>query len=196
MRTRQEIALAINLLDEYGGKYKRSQIGVLHDRMTESQVFDIYVSNYVGDEKDEALFFAVREAAQYVAGKLTIQELMPNLPDGILERQVLHEEKNEETFTLSRRDYMALIQRINKLEKQILSMRKESTIVSITQSGQDYISQTEAARYIGCTRSALEKWRHKGAIVGYRSGNHLYYRRSELDVCPTIINYKEKKNNE
>lgn len=196
MRTRQEIALAIDLLDEYGSEYKNAQANVLHDRMTESDVFDIYVSNYSGDGRNESLYYAVRDAAQYVAGKLTIQELVPNLPDGILERQVLHEEKNEETFTLSRCDYMALVQRINKLEKQILSMRKESTIVSITQSGQDYISQTEAARYIGCTRSALEKWRHKGAIIGYRSGNHLYYRRSELDVCPTIINYKEKKNNE
>lgn len=56
MRTRQEIQTALHLLDQYGGEHKDAQTDVLHNRMTESQVFDTYVSTAPGDERNEARF--------------------------------------------------------------------------------------------------------------------------------------------
>jgi hypothetical protein len=107
MRTRQEIQTALHLLDQYGGEHKDAQTDVLHNRMTESQVFDTYVSTAPGDERNEARFFAARDAAQYVSGRLTLEELIPDLPDGVWEnlmRQKEEYEAEETTATVSLKD--------------------------------------------------------------------------------------------
>lgn len=194
MRTRQEIALALDLLDEYGNEYKNAQANVLHDRMTESQVFDTYVANYPGDQRNEALYFAVRDAAQYVSGKLTLQELIPNLPDGTLEELARQKEEYEaeETVTVTLKDFHALVRRIDELEAQINALKgvKGKTL---PESGEkDYMNQLEAARYIGCARCTLKDWHQKGLVAGHKQNGHTVYSRKELNASNTVKSYRRK----
>ena len=155
MRTRQEIQTALHLLDQYGGEHKDAQTDVLHNRMTESQVFDTYVSTAPGDERNEARFFAARDAAQYVSGRLTLEELIPDLPDGVWEnlmRQKEEYEAEETTATVSLKDYRNLLKRVERLERR-LGLRAEinkATRKDASEAPSDLISQAEACRLLGC----------------------------------------------
>lgn len=195
MRTRQETALAIDLLDEYGNEYKNEQANVLKDRLTESQVFDTYVSNYCGDQRNEALYFAVREAAQYAAGKITLQELIPNLPDGTLEelaRQQEEYEAEEETVTVTMKDFRTLVRRIDELEAQVNALGGVKGKTPPESGEKDYMNQLEAARYIGCARCTLKDWHQKGLVTGHKQNGHTVYSRKELNASNTVKSYRRK----
>lgn len=194
MRTKQEIGLALDLLDEYGNEYKNVQANVLHEHMTESQVFDIYVSNYSGDERNEALFYAARDAAQYVSGKLTLQELIPNLPDGVVEELMLQKKEHEaeETATITMKDFRALVRRIEELEVEVATLRGVKNKAGLPSEKADYMNQLEAAEYIGCARCTVKNWHRKGLVIGHMQGAHVFYSRKELDVNNTVKSYRRK----
>lgn len=196
MRTKQEIGLALDLLDEYGGKYKEAQANVLHDRMTESQVFDTYVSNYPGDQRNEALYFAVRDAAQYLSGKLTLQELIPNLPDGRMEDLMRQkEEAAEETVRVSLKDFRNLLKRVERLERR-LGLRAEinkATRKDTTGAPSDLISQAEACRLLGCGKSTIKRWADKGLVTGYLKGKSVCYSKRGLMHSEVVKEYKLSK---
>lgn len=196
MRTKQEIGLALDLLDEYGGGYKEAQANVLHDRMTESQVFDTYVSNYPGDQRNEALYFAVRDAAQYLSGKLTLEELIPNLPDGRMEDLMRQkEEAAEETVTVSLKDFRNLLKRVERLERR-LGLRAEinkATRKDTTGAPSDLISQAEACRLLGCGKSTIKRWADKGLVTGYLKGKSVCYSKRGLMHSEVVKEYKLSK---
>lgn len=195
MRTKQEITLAIDLLDEYGNEYKSAQADVLHDRMTESQVFDAYVSNYSGDQRDEALYFAVREAAQYAAGKITIQELIPNLPDGTPEEPAKQKKEAEDVITLSGREFRNLMKRIERLERR-MGLRSEVNKVlrkDAAEAPSDLISQAEVCRLLGCGKSTIKRWADKGLVTGYKKGTNVYYSKRGLMHSDVVKEYRISK---
>lgn len=194
MRTRQEIFVAVNLLDLYGGKYKRSQIGVLKDRMTESQVFDLYVTNYSGDKRNEALYFAVRDAAQYVSGKITLEELIPDTQDGAAENLMCEfkECEAEEAVVITMKDFRTLVHRIDELEAQVKALRGVKDKAGLPSEKADYMNQLEAAGYIGCARCTLKDWYQKGLVIGHKQGAQVFYSRKELDANNTVKSYKRK----
>lgn len=183
MRTTKEIALAINLLDQHGGEHKRAQMGVLKDRMTESQVFDTYVSNYAGDGRNEALYFAVRDAAKYVAGKLAIEELVPDLPDGAPDEPV-KQQKEEEKITLTLSEFNGLLKRVSNLELQVKGLMQPK----------DEVNQSEARKYIGCSEDLLRQWTKAGKVqAAPGKGKQLIYRISELSHNATVQEYWKKR---
>lgn len=194
MRTKQEIDLALDLLDEYGNEYREEQARVLRDRATESQVFEAYVANYPGDQRNEAVYFAVRDAAQYVSGKLTLQELIPNLPDGVVEELMLQkkEYEAEETATITMKDFRALVRRIEHLEEQVEALSGVK-IKSKLPPEEDYLNQLETAAYLGCARSTLRNWLAKGLITGHKRGAYIVYSRRELNANPTVKAYRRQK---
>lgn len=194
MRTKQEIDLALDLLDEYGNEYREEQARVLRDRATESQVFEAYVANYPSDQRNEAVYFAVRDAAQYVSGKLTLQELIPNLPDGVVEELMLQkkEYESEETATVTMKDLRALVHRIEELEVEVATLRGVKDKAGLPSEKADYMNQLEAAEYIGCARCTIKDWHRKGLVIGHKQGAHVFYSRKELDVNNTVKSYRRK----
>ena len=196
MRTKQEIGLAINLLDKYGGEHKRSQMGVLHDRMTESQVFDSYVSNYSGDNRNEALYFAVRDAAQYVAGKLTLEELIPDMPDGALE-ELMRQKEEAEAEEVSKDTSGEVLNRLALLEIELNNIRKE---ISGNKSGSRQctiyarlVTADEAAGEIGCCERTFNRWLNRGLFTGYSRKGVVYYDMNELENLPLIQKFKKQE---
>lgn len=194
MRTKQEIDFALDLLDEYGGEYREEQARVLRDRATESQVFEAYVANYPGDQRNEAMYFAVRDAAQYISGKLTLQELIPNLPDGVVEELMLQKKEHEaeETATITMKDFRALVHRIEELETEVAALRGVKDKAGLPSEKADYMNQLEAAEYIGCARCTIKDWHRKGLVIGHKQGAHVFYSRKELDVNNTVKSYRRK----
>ena len=198
MRTRQEIQTALHLLDQYGGEHKDAQTDVLHNRMTESQVFDTYVSTAPGDERNEARFFAARDAAQYVSGRLTLEELIPDLPDGVWEnlmRQKEEYEAEETTATVSLKDYRNLLKRVERLERR-LGLRAEinkATRKDASEAPSDLISQAEACRLLGCGKSTIKRWADKGLVTGYLKGKRVCYSKHDLMHREVVKEYKLSK---
>ncbi len=194
MRTKQEIGLALDLLDEYGGGYKEAQANVLHDRMTESQVFDTYVSNYPGDQRNEALYFAVRDAAQYLSGKLTLEELIPSLPDGILEDLMRQKEEAEEEG--SKNTPEQVLNRLALLEIELNNIRKE---ISANRFGNQcaiyarLVTADEAAGEIGCCERTFTRWANRGLFAGYNRKGVTYYDMNELENLPLILKFKKQE---
>lgn len=182
MRTNKEITLAIRLLDQHGGEYKNEQARVLREHMNESQVFDAYVASYCGDERNESLYFAARDAAKYVAGKLTLEELISDLPDGAPEE--LAKQKKEEKITLARSEFNQLVERISNLELQVKALMQPK----------DEVNQSEARKYIGCSEVLLRQWTKEGKVqAAPGKGKQLIYRISELSRNPTVQEYRKKR---
>ena len=196
MRTKQEINLAIDLLNEYGGEFCREQAHVLRNRMSESQVFEAYVYNMPQEQKNEALFFAARDAAQYISGKLTISELIPNLPDSVSE-ELMQQKKEEEkdTVTLSYREFQNLQKRVERLERR-LGLRAEINKVTrkdAAEAPSDLISQAEVCRLLGCGKSTIKRWADKGLVTGYKKGKNVYYSKHGLMRSDVVKEYQATK---
>lgn len=62
MRTNKEISRAAVLLRRKGDRTSLIQAEVIEKRLTEKAVFELYVTNVPAEEKDEAAFFAARDA--------------------------------------------------------------------------------------------------------------------------------------
>ena len=97
MRKQSEINRAIAYLEERNyDPICRIQREVLEEKRSESWVFNRYVRDVPEDEQNETLFYAARDAAMFLSGKIGISSICPDLEDGPEEEQEL-----EETITLS-----------------------------------------------------------------------------------------------
>lgn len=191
MRTKQEIKRAVAILRQKGDALSLAQAAVIEYQRTESWVFAHYVQNVSADEKDETTFFAARDAARYVAGGIALEELIPDATD--------YPEVPQNCISLN--EIMVpvelierLIDRIESLEKKIDTLtEKESKDAAYTRiadhSKDDFMTQDEACKYVGCTKDTLISWRKKTFVKGYRKGAHVYYSQSELDASPTVQNF-------
>lgn len=137
------------------------------------------------EERDEEAFFAARDAAQFVAGKIGISAICPELED--------EPEEDEETITLSRSEYEKLLKRLERVERRLglrsqinIESRKPISMANAT----DLINQAEACKYIGCGKSTIKRWADKGLIAGYTKGQQVFYSKSELDKSKVVIEHR------
>lgn len=184
MRTQEELNEALLMLGDVDTPESHAQWEVIEGRHTESWVFDKYVRNVSDEEKNERLFYAARDAAQFVAGKVELDALMT-------EKQ----ESDERPKTVVTDELLAMmLHRIEKLETQVRILKGEKQKRSYRKASDyakgDFMTQTEAYRYIGCSQCTIIKWTNKGMLKGYRKGQHLYYKKSELDSNPVVQNFK------
>lgn len=195
MRTKQETERAVAILRQKGDALSLVQAAVIENRRAESWVFINYVQNVSKEEKDEATFFAARDAARYVAGGIALEELIPDAETyaaAPIETQKLP--VPEGTIQM-------LIKRIDALEKQVKTLeagRKKTVVrkqslcktIAIDQLKSDHIMQAKAVKYIGCVKNTLMAWARKGLINRYSNGGRFYYSKSEIDKNATIQAYK------
>ncbi|MFR5958494.1 MAG: hypothetical protein ACLUHA_01650 [Bacteroides stercoris] len=79
MRTKNEIKQAVAILTRKADRLSLVQAGVLQGGMTEQQVFQKYVMEVAEENRDEAVFFAARDAARFSAGHIGLEELIPDV---------------------------------------------------------------------------------------------------------------------
>ncbi|MCD7926672.1 MAG: DNA-binding protein [Bacteroides sp.] len=157
MRKQAEITHAICILRQKGDDASLVQVGILEDKRTEAWVFDNFVKNVSEEHKNENLFFAARDAARYLAGRIELEELLP----GIITESIESEENHDSSkMTYVDSDLiLRLIEQVNRLENKIDNLLKEPDYktrlnkadVNIT----DFVNQTQACEFIGCSRVTL-----------------------------------------
>lgn len=193
MRSPAEINQAISYLKGKGGRIAEEQIRVLSKQMTESQVFQTYVVNVGEENKDEALYFATREAAQYLAGKLTIEELIPGyetvvpVGDVTIAGRIV-----SDTMTLSLDDFKTLLKRLDDQEQRIRQLekwtgkkrtayRRDRDPMPIGVDQKNMLNQRTACTYLGIGKNTIKKYADMGLLNAYQYGRYVYYSKKELE---------------
>lgn len=193
MRKQSEINRAIEHLKACNDNVSRIQLEVLETKRSESWVFNRYVRDVPEDEQNETLFYAARDAAMFLSGKIGISSICPDLEDGPEEEQEL-----EETITLSLSEYKKLLLRLDRVERR-LGLRVGDVAPAprkdISEAPDDLIGQADACRLIGCGKTTIKRWANKGLITGYQKGRSVYYSRRELIGSPVVRDYKDSKSN-
>lgn len=196
MRTNSEIKQAISCLNTKGDRTAAEQINVLHARMTESKVFQAYVVNVGEDNRDEAMYYACRDAAQFLSGTLSLCELTGMSAEECASVQEVN--MPADIITLSREDYDTLIARIERLEKWTGFKRKEEAgslvpkPLPLNMDITKLMSQNEACKLLRCGKNTIKRYASRGLIRSYKKGKNTYYIRQEL--IDKIINRKMADN--
>lgn len=203
MRTKQEINRAIAVLNHKTDRLSLVMAEVLQARMTEQQVFEKYVLHISEPDRDEAVFFAARDAARFSAGHIGLEELIPDVQtmtaaDFNMVGALGVVDEESDTMLLSRKEFNKLLARIEQLEEKIERLCKQrSREIAYKQTPSadkdDFIIQDAACKYIGCSKVTIHSWTRKGLVKGYRKGAHVYYSKSELDANPTVLNFRKLK---
>lgn len=190
MRKQSEINRAIEHLKACNDNVSRIQLEVLETKRSESWVFNRYVRDVPEDERNETLFYAARDAAQFLAGKIGISSICPDLED--------EPEEEEETITLSLSEYKKLLRRLDRVERRLglrVGSLEKVPRKDISEAPDDLIGQADACRLIGCGKTTIKRWANKGLITGYQKGRSVYYSRRELIGSPVVKDYKDSKSN-
>lgn len=197
MRKNQEINKAVAILRKKGDLVSLEQASVLSDRLNDRSVFDKYVAGVAEADRNEGIYYACRDAARFLKGELTLNELIPDHEqeeDDIIEPA-------EEMITITASEFKELLRRVERLERRAglqkkiaVTKRKRVEDASID----DLISQIEACKYVGCSKTTIKRWADNGFITGYQKGLNVYYSKRELDRSAVVkehrLNRKEEKN--
>ena len=192
MRKQSEIHRAIEHLKSYNDASSRIQVEVLEMKRSESWVFNQYMRDVPEDERNETLFYAARDAAQFLAGKIGISAICPDIEDEP------EEEEEEDTITLSLSEYKKLLRRLDRVERRLglrVGSLEKVPRKDISEALDDVIGQADACRLIGCGKTTIKRWANKGLITGYQKGRSVYYSRRELIGSPVVRDYKDSKSN-
>ena len=145
-------------------------------------------------KKDDTFFFALRDAARYVAGGLELGELIPDAD----EYKISNDEFYQEAKAVSEREFRAMERKVNLLEELVNELLQASRIRIENKevpeaSRTDFINQSEAARYVGCRKETLRGWSMRGFITAYSMDGVVHYSKSELDASPAVRHYRTVK---
>lgn len=196
MRKSQEIDRAIAILQKKGDKLSNVQIEILKNRRNEVWAFEHYIKNSSNTNRDEVAYCAARDAAKYLNGKLGLAELIPNV----------------EVYTINTKDVTEQLPSQNEMWKMIKELTNRVELLEMANSPQkdfnihtpnqqggkqefddsEYMLQSLAYKYIGCSLTTLKSWKKKGAIPFYRKGGRIYFKKSDIDNNPVLNQYKSK----
>lgn len=192
MRTKQEINQAVAILCHKADRLSLAMATVLQGGMTEHQVFQKYVVEVSDTERDEAVFFAARDAARFAAGHIGLEELIPDVQsitaaDFVAAGALGVVDEESDTIMLSRKEFNRLLARIERLEQWTGLRRKaapgDCTPLPLPDDADmdDLMKQNEACRYLSCGKNTIKGYASRGLVHSYRKGKFTYYSRRELD---------------
>ena len=196
MRTKQEINRAVAILNKKADRISLLQAATLEAGRSESWVFATYVTSVPEAAKDEAAFYACRDAARFAAGRLTLEELIPDAEKYPVEAVQAMQKKERQKVSYA--EYQSLQRQVKVLEGLVDELMKErrqrSEYQKLPDTGRaDFISQLDATEYVGCSRETLGAWQRKGLITGYRKAGRVYYSKSELAGSTVVQNFRKIK---
>lgn len=182
MRKQQEINRAAAILRKKGDRISVAQAEVLEQKRTETQLFKEFVMSVGEEKKDEQFFYALRDAARYVAGGMELEDLIPDADKYPVDEQA---GTDAGSVTLSRKEYNDLLVRIGRLEQWIGLSRKPATLKPVEMPEEmdmaDMLKQNEACAYLECGKNTIKKWAAKGLVHAYQKGKYVYYSKKEID---------------
>lgn len=186
MRKQSEINRAIEHLKAYTDAASRIQVEVLEMKRSETWVFNQYVRDVPEDERNETLFYAARDAAQFLAGKIGLSSICPDLEDE-------PEEEQDENITLSLKEYNNLLKRLERVERK-LGLKSQINRISrklVSEADpEDLMSQADACRYIGCGKTTIKRWADRGFLTGYKDGQRIFYSKKEIDKSKVVKEHR------
>lgn len=186
----------LNALREKGDPVSLEQCRVIENRWTDREVFSHYLSGKSEEERDMNLYWACRDAAQFVHGNLEAATLVPDLYGMPREEEDSMEPDTGETVTLSRKDFNDLLRRIEKLERWTgLKRRAEPARLKPLPQGADradYVNQNEACRLLGISKRSMRGYADRGEVKAWQDRKFVVYLRKDIlklkaqkqqDVC-------------
>lgn len=194
MRKNQEIDKAIAILQKKGDKLSNVQIEILKNRRNEVWAFEHYIKNASNTNRDETAYCAARDAAKYLTGKLGLAELIPNVEEYTIDTKDVAEQlpSQDEMWKMIKE----LTNRVELLEMANSPQKDFNIYTSNLQEGKqefddsEYMLQSVAYKYIGCSLTTLKSWKKKGVIPFYRKGGRIYFKKSDIDNNPVLNQYK------
>lgn len=183
MRKQSEINRAIEYLRSYNDAESRIQVEVLEQKRSETWVFNQFVRD-VQDESNGNLFYAARDAAQFLAGKIGISAICPDLED-----EPEEEGEQEETITLKVSEYKNILKRLDSIEKKL---RLKSGQAAPVKDISDLIGQADACRLIGCRKDVIKRWANKGILTRYQNGRSVFYSKREILESLVVKDFMNK----
>ena len=182
----------LNALREKGDPVSLEQCRVIENRWTDIEVFNHYAAGKSDEERDMNLYWACRDAAQFVHGNLEAATLVPDLYG--MPQEEADKPDTGETVTLSRKDFNDLLRRIEKLEYWTgLKRRPESTRLPLlpdTVDMADYMQQHEACKLLGYTKKKIRGCADRGELKAWQKSRYVYYLRKQVEC------YKQKMDKE
>ena len=193
MRPVKELKYALKHLEQLPDSPERqAQMEVIRNCHSEKKVFDLYVQK--AEEKNESLFYAARDAAQFVAGKLELSTLLDtDIAETYTETEPVAEEVKEEKVTVSKAYLELLEQRLERLEVRLLKIEGIKSLVK--EKEPNSLTSGEVCYYVGCSRDTLMRWTREGTVKAERRGKNYYYPVEELmenEVVRKFIRNKKK----
>ena len=189
MRPTKELKQALEQLSlQADSPERQAQIEVIRNCHSERKVFELYVMK--AEVKNESVFYAARDAAQFVAGKLELETLLgmdvPPVED--------EPEPEEEKVTVSKAYLEELERRIEQMEIKMLKIEGIKKLVQ--DDHEESLTFPEVCYYIGCSRDTLTRWTKEGILNAEKRGRYYYYKSSDLinsSVVRTFIRNKRKQ---
>lgn len=176
----------LNTLREKGDPVSLEQCRVIENRWTDIEVFNYYAAGKSDEERDINLYWACRDAAQFVHGHLDAVTLIPDLYSMPRKEKEEMESDTCETITISRKDFNDLLRRIEKLEYWTgLKRRPESTRLPLlpdTVDMVDYMQQYEACKLLGYTKKKIRGCADRGELKAWQKNRHVYYLRKQVEL--------------
>ena len=160
----------LNALREKGDPVSLEQCRVIENRWTDIEVFNHYAAGKSDEERDMNLYWACRDAAQFVHGQLDVTALIPEMED----TPSRDEEPDNEPgmVTLSRKEFNNLLRRIEKLERWTgLKRRTEpARLKPLPQDADraDYVNQNEACRLLGISKRSMRGYADRGEVKAWQ----------------------------
>lgn len=181
MRKNKDISLAIAVLKKKGGKLSLIQIEVLENRHNEIWVFEHYVRDVENENRDEAVYCAARDAAMFLAGKIEVGDLIPDMNQYPVTEKDLKEQTDKDRIK-------ALENRLCELERLVEFLSQK---INLTVRDEDlgYMTSKEVVDYIGCPVSLMRTWRKKGILPYYQRASRVFYHKKDIDNSITIKKY-------
>lgn len=181
MRKNKDISLAIAVLKKKGGKLSLIQIEVLENRHNEIWVFEHYVRDVENENRDEAVYCAARDAAMFLAGKIEVGDLIPDMNQYPVTEKDLKEQTDKDRIK-------ALENRLCELERLVEFLSQK---INLTVRDEDlgYMTSKEVVDYIGCPVSLMRTWRKKGVLPYYQRASRVFYHKKDIDNSITIKKY-------
>lgn len=182
----KQIQKALAYLKDKDDVISAAQYNTLLNRMNESQVFSTYMASLPDEERNEDVYYAARDAARFLAGKLPLSAIIPLAEDDD------NDTEDDDTVTIKRSQLEDILKRLERLEKKV-GIRKVDRIAMVANKApDDLISRLEAIKWIGCGKSTIRRWALSGAITQYTSGGNIYYSKSEIKKSLVYQEYKGK----
>lgn len=199
MKVKKEIIESVlKVLEQKGDSTSLEQCHVIKEGLTEQEVFREYVVNTDEEERNQDLYFACRDAALFLAGKLPASAIAPELTDEIIAEanytEDMEDEDKEDTITISRAVFEELMERIEKLEYWTGMKRrvqpKKLPPLPADANPDDYIIQKEAASLMGLSKHGIRGYVNRGELNAYQDNRFVKFKKDEV----MELVKKERKN--